>query len=83
MYEIIGYAHRTGISKSKNKPYDLEILYCVTKPMTETKDTYGVECETVIIDRLRNPREPQYPVLGDKVRVYYSRNGYAEDYDII
>lgn len=83
MHEIIGYKHISGISKSKNEPYDLEILYCVGSALANSKDSYGHEVETVIINRLRYPGECKYPIVGDKIRVLYTRNGYAYDYDIV
>lgn len=83
MYELVGYEVKEGIKRSTGKPYKIEILHLMGKPMDANVDCYGSPVETVVLNLLYSGREPQRPGLGSLIRVYYGRTGYAEGYDVV
>lgn len=83
MYVLMGYEVKEGVKRSTGKPYYIEILHLEGKPLETSPTSYGVPCETVVFNLLYSGNEPKLPSLGSKIRVYYGRSGYPEDYDIV
>ena len=83
-YEVIGYEHRSGISKRSGKPYDMDIIHVAEcLPLMQTEDSYGRRVEQVIFNRLVVGEPAVQPQIGDTIAVYYNRSGYPEDFQII
>lgn len=83
-YEVVGYEHRSGISKRTNKPYDMDIYHVIDCfPLAQNENSYGRKVEQIVFNRLVIGEIPEKPQIGDTIQVYYNRSGFAEELEII
>ena len=78
-YKVVGYEHRAGTSKKSGKPYDMDILHCISETPIAGDNGYGSRVESLTFKRLIVGEFPSMPAVGDVVRVYFDRSGYPFD----
>lgn len=79
-YKVVGYEHRSGISKKNGKPYDMDILHVINEfPLANNDDSYGNRVESLVFNRLILGEIPAMPLVGDVIGVYFDRSGYPCD----
>lgn len=78
-YEVVGYEHRSGISKKTGKPYDIDIIYVIYQADIPADNGYGKRVESITYNRLINGPLEAVPLVGDHVMPYYSRSGFVTD----
>lgn len=83
-YEVIGYEERSGVSKSKGTPYDFQVLHVrEVVPFADGGPCYGCKVESIIFNRLITGGFEQKPLVGDYINVFFNRQGFAEDIQIL
>lgn len=83
-YEVIGYEERSGNRKADGKPYDMQILHvreCV--PFADGGACYGCKVESILFNRLVTDGISVKPNIGDYITVFFNRQGFAEDIQIL
>lgn len=75
-YKVVGYEHRSGISKKTGKPYDMDILHVIGNHLLFGDESYGNPAETIVFNRLIIGELPFKPEIGDTIGVYFDRSGY-------
>ena len=78
-YKVIGYEHRSGISKKTQKPYDMDILHVIHDEPIVGEGSYGNRVESLVFNRLIHGAFPAMPLVGDTIGVYFDRFGYPCD----
>lgn len=83
MLKVVGYEHRAGHSKSKNRDYSLSIAYCEEDYPIETDGGVGHRVEVVIINELLNGAPSCIPEVGRTLRPLYNRQGFVCDWEML
>ena len=88
-YEVIGYERVQGEkSRKSGKPYDLRVFHCKDlTPFTKTADFGGNKVEQINVWLYNQNIDFVQRVLdidiGDIIQVYYDRNGFISNVEVV
>lgn len=88
-YEVIGYERVKGEkSRKSGKPFDMRVFHCKDlTPFTKSADFGGNKVEQINVWLYNQDIDYVQRVLdidvGDIIQVYYDRNGFVSDVQIV